>query len=134
MKQKILIVEDDSAFYNLCATALQLKGYEVSHVLDAAIAIEQIRQIKPDLILLDIMLPNKSGLEVLQEMKADEELKDIKVVMLTNFGTEDNVNKAIELGADDYFMKYNIVPSELGDKVGAILGSDPKSATIRVTS
>lgn len=133
MAQKILIVEDDAAFYNLCAVALQLKGYEVSHVMDAALAVEQIRQIKPDLILLDIMLPNKSGIEVLQEIKSDEELKGIKVVMLTNFGTQENINKAIELGAEDYFMKYNIVPSELGEKVGSILGSN-SSGAITVTS
>ncbi|HSX39895.1 MAG TPA: response regulator [Candidatus Saccharimonadales bacterium] len=132
MQKKILIVEDDSAFYNLCATALQLKGYEVSHVADAALATEQMLQVKPDLVLLDIMLPNKTGLEVLQEMKGNEELRGIKVVMLTNFGTQDNINKAIELGADDYFMKYNIVPSELGEKVGAVLGNNTESA-VKVT-
>jgi len=122
--KKVLFVEDDEAFYNLCAMELKMKGYEVSHVADGSQAIEKIRTEKPDLVLLDIVMPGMNGLDVLKEMKDQDDIKDIKVAMLTNFGMDDNVNRAMELGADDYLMKYNIVLSELPTKVASILGDE----------
>lgn len=130
--KKVLFVEDDEAFFSLCAMELKMKGYDVVHISDGSLAVEKIRVEKPDIVLLDIVLPGMNGLDILKDMKNDEELKNIKVAMLTNFGMDDNVNKAVELGADGYMMKYNIVLSELPDKVAAILGSAPGSA-IKVT-
>ncbi len=127
MMKKVLFVEDDEAFYSLCAMELKMKGYDVIHISDGSLAVEKIRIEKPDLVLLDIVLPGMNGLDILKDMKSDEELKVIKVAMLTNFGMDDNVNKAMDLGADGYMMKYNIVLSELPDKVAAILGSGPSS-------
>ena len=129
---KILFVEDDQAFYNLCSMELKMKGFDVVHVVDGSLAVERIRAEKPDAVLLDIVLPGMNGLDVLKEMKEDDELKEIKVAMLTNFGMDDNVNKAMDLGANDYFMKYNIVLSELPDKISALLGSKT-SSDIKVT-
>lgn len=129
---KVLFVEDDQAFYNLCSMELKMKGYDVVHVADGSIAVEKIRSETPDLVLLDIVLPGMNGLDILKEMKEDEDLKSIKVAMLTNFGMDENVNKAMDLGADDYFMKYNIVLSELPDKIGALLGSK-KDSNVKVT-
>ena len=128
MAKKILIVEDDIAFYNLCAVDLKLKGYEVSNVSDGQLAFEQVRAQKPDLVLLDIILPRKNGLEVLEELRQSGETNSVKIVMLTNFGTDANVSKAIELGADDYIMKYNIVPSDLSKKVADVLGDSGTTA------
>ncbi|OGC57369.1 hypothetical protein A2976_02530 [candidate division WWE3 bacterium RIFCSPLOWO2_01_FULL_41_9] len=128
MQKKILIVEDDEAFFNLCATALKLKGYNVVHVADGSQALEVIANEKPDLILLDIVLPGMSGLDILQNIKETEELKGNRVIMLTNFGTDANVNRAMELGAEDYIMKYNVVPSELANKVSVVLGDSVDSA------
>jgi DNA-binding response OmpR family regulator len=129
---KILFVEDDQAFYNLCAMELKMKGYDVVHIAEGAGAVEKIRVEKPTLVLLDIVLPGMNGLDILKELKEDDDLKDIKVAMLTNFGMDENVNKAMDLGANEYFMKYNIVLSELPDKIGSILGSNKKS-DVRVT-
>jgi len=129
---KILFVEDDQAFYNLCSMELKMKGFDVVHVADGSIAVEKIRSEKPDAVLLDIVLPGMNGLDILKEMKEDEELKNIKVAMLTNFGMDDNVNKAMDLGANEYFMKYNIVLSELPDKISTLLGS-PTSSDVKVT-
>ena len=129
---KILFVEDDQAFYNLCSMELKMKGFDVVHVADGSLAIEKIRSEKPDAVLLDIVLPGMNGLDILKEMKEDSELKGIKVAMLTNFGMDENVNKAMDLGADEYFMKYNIVLSELPDKVHTLLGSK-KSSDVVIT-
>ena len=122
MPKKILVVEDDQAFFNVCATELKLKGYDVVHVADGNLAVAKIKEEAPNLVLLDIILPGVNGLDILRELKESDETKEIKVVMLTNFGTDDNISKAVELGADDYFMKYNVVPSELSEKLAPYLG------------
>ena len=128
MKQKVLIVEDDIALYNMYSTELKLRDFDVVNVSDGALAINTIKKEKPDIVLLDVMLPQKNGLDILQEMKSDDEIKSIKVVMLTNYGTDENISKAVELGAEDYIMKYNIVPSELSGKVMSILGEASDSS------
>jgi DNA-binding response OmpR family regulator len=128
--KKIFFVEDDNAFYNLCAMELKNKGYETTHVPEGSSAVEKIISEKPDVILLDIVLPGMSGLDVLKELKDRDETKNIKVIMLTNFGTDENVSKSMSLGADDYLMKYNIVPSDLPDKIAAVLG-DSKKSTVK---
>lgn len=128
MARKILIVEDDIPLYNLYKTELEMKGYEVSNVADGNLAYDAVKTQKPDLVLLDLMLPNKNGLQILEELKGQDETKTFKVIILTNFGNEDNVSKALELGAGDYIMKYNIVPSELSEKVASFLGDAEDSA------
>ncbi len=126
--KKILIVEDDESFFTICSAALKLKDYDVIHVSDGSQAVQVISEQMPDIILLDIVLPGMSGLDILQNIKETEELKSIKVVMLTNFGTDTNVNRAMELGAEDYIMKYNVVPTELADKVAVYLGDSSASS------
>lgn len=126
--KKIVFIEDDEAFYTACSIELKLKGYQVTHVSDGAEAKQVVLTVKPDLILLDIILPSKNGLEILQDLKEDVETKNYKVVMLTNFGSDDNIKKAIDMGAEDYIMKYNIVPSELTEKVAGIFGESDNSA------
>lgn len=130
---KILIVEDDEALATLYKTELELKNYEVFVVYNGSLALSEVRKVNPDLILLDIMLPGKNGLEILQDIRADEKLKDVKVIMLTNFGSEENVSTALELGAVDYIMKYKIVPSELTDRVSVVLGYKD-NPIVRVTN
>jgi DNA-binding response OmpR family regulator len=126
--KKVLIIEDDESFYNVCATAIKLKGYDVVHVADGSEAVQKITDENPDIVLLDIVLPGMSGLDILQNVKSIEEIKDTRIIMLTNFGTDANVNKAMELGAEDYIMKYNVVPNELADKVSVLLGDTAESA------
>lgn len=126
--KKILIVEDDTSIYNIYATELKIKGYDVENVTDGMKAMEAIKDQAPNLVLLDLMLPGKNGLEILQEMKENEETSGIKVVMLTNYGDDENVKKALEYGAEDFMLKYNIVPSELSAKVSLLLGEVSESA------
>lgn len=133
MAKRILIIEDDISLYNLYETALKIKNYEVSNVPHGLAALTKIKGFKPDLILLDIMLPGRNGLEILEDIKKDDAIKDTKVVMLTNFGNEANVSKALDLGALDCIMKYNIVPTELPEKVDMYIGNDP-ATRIKVTN
>lgn len=121
MPKKILFVEDDDNFYNVFSVPLKMKGYDVVHVADGSAAMEKVISEKPDLVLLDIILPGTSGLDILKEIKENQDTKNTKVVMLTNFGNDENINKAMEYGADDYLMKYNVVPSELPEKIGIYL-------------
>jgi DNA-binding response OmpR family regulator len=127
MGKKVLIVEDDTALYTMYAMELSIKGYDVSNVADGALGLEAVKTRRPDLVFMDLMLPNKNGLQILEEIKNDPDVKSTKVVMLTNFGNDENISRALELGAEDYIMKYNIVPSELSDKVAAILGDSSGS-------
>jgi DNA-binding response OmpR family regulator len=101
-----------------------MKGYDVVHVADGSLAVEKIITEQPDLVLLDIVLPGTSGLDILKELREREETHSITVIMLTNFGNDDNVQKAMEYGSNDYLMKYNIVPSELPDKISTLLGEN----------
>ena len=128
--KKILIVEDDLAISQLYETELTLKGLTVVTAADGAIGYEKVISEKPDLILLDIMMPNVSGIDMLKRLKADENLKNITVVMLTNFGQENLVQESFSLGAQGYILKYQVTPAELYDKVANLLGlvkSDWKS-------
>ena len=132
MPKKILFVEDDESFFNIFSVPLKMKGYEVIHVSDGISAVEKTVSEKPDLILLDIVLPGTSGLDILKELKDREETKSFPVIMLTNFGSDDNINKAMDYGANDYLMKYNIVPSELPAKIAGFLGEIQESV-VKVT-
>ncbi len=125
--KKILIIEDDQSIYNVYSAELKLRGYEVEHEANGMNAMDSIDKFEPDLILLDIILPGRNGLEILEEIVGRDDLKDIKVLMVTNYGNDSNVKKALELGAEDYILKYNIVPSELSEKVSQILGEGTDS-------
>ncbi|HNU76390.1 MAG TPA: response regulator [bacterium] len=124
MPKKIFFVEDDEGFYNIFSVPLKMKGYDIVRVSEGSSAVERIITEKPDLILLDIVLPGMSGLDILKELREREETQSVVVIMLTNFGSDENISRAMEYGANDYLMKYNIVPSELPDKIALFLGED----------
>ncbi len=124
MPKKIFFVEDDEGFYNIFSVPLKMKGYDIVRVSEGSSAVERIIVEKPDLVLLDIVLPGMSGLDILKELREREETQSVVVIMLTNFGSDENISRAMEYGANDYLMKYNIVPSELPDKIGLFLGED----------
>jgi DNA-binding response OmpR family regulator len=131
MPKKILFVEDDEAFFATYSIPLTAKGYAVIHVNDGSQAVDKALTEKPDLVLLDIVLPGISGLDILKDLKSNPATEDIHVVMMTNFSNDTNVQKAVELGADDYFMKFNVVPDELPSKIAVFIG-EPSTAGINV--
>ena len=106
--KKILIVEDDTVLANALSLSLQDKGYQVEVATDGSEAEKMIKNIMPDLILLDLLLPIKNGFEVLKNLRADNELKDTPVVILTNFEQETSIEEGMKMGAKDYIVKANI--------------------------
>lgn len=106
--KKILIVEDDTVLANALSLSLQDKGYQIEVATDGAEAERMIKSLRPDLILLDLLLPIKNGFEVLKGLRADDELKDTPVVILTNFEQETSIEEGMKMGAKDYIVKANI--------------------------
>ncbi|MBD3330440.1 response regulator [Candidatus Peregrinibacteria bacterium] len=106
--KKILIAEDDTFLAKVYNVKLAQKGIQTTFVKDGQEALTAMKANKPNLVLLDLIMPNKGGFETLQEMKADPELKDIPVIILSNLGQDEDVQKGKELGAVDYFIKSDI--------------------------
>jgi two-component system response regulator MtrA len=105
MSAKILIVDDEPAISESLQAYLQSKGYEVICAQDGPEALAVARESKPDLMILDIMLPKLNGIEVCRILKADSATKDLRVVMVTGRGLAADVELASAAGADDYLVK-----------------------------
>jgi DNA-binding response OmpR family regulator len=118
---RILLVEDDVSLANLYKTELELEGHEVTVHTDGGNVTELAVKLNPDLVLLDIQLPQKDGLTILKELKQNEKTRNAKVVMLTNYATDDHIKEALDNGAEDFIPKFKIVASELSQKVKDIL-------------
>jgi DNA-binding response OmpR family regulator len=116
-KINILLVEDDTFLANIYKTKFEMEGFVVSNAENGEEGLNAAKKDKPDLILLDILLPKMDGFTVLKKLKADDSVKDIPVILLTNLGQKDDVEKGLELGAVDYLIKAHFKPSETVDKV-----------------
>lgn len=107
-KKKVMIVEDDAVLVNALTLVLEDEGYDISVATDGEEAEKLILKEVPDLILLDLLLPIKSGFEVLKVVRGNPDTKNISVVILTNFEQETSVDEGMRLGAKDYIVKANI--------------------------
>ncbi len=119
--KKVLIVEDEESLAQMYQTKFEHEGYEVVVATDGSEGVIKANDEKPDIILLDIILPKKDGFMVLKELKAGKTTADIKVIMLTNLGQDEDVVKGKKLGAIDYLVKANLTPAQLVDKVAEYL-------------
>jgi CheY-like chemotaxis protein len=117
MAQKILIVEDDAFVMDIYRTKLSQEGYEIIEAQNGIEAMEKLKEVKPDLILLDIIMPYMDGIEVLKKIKKEENLKTIPIVLLTNLSQKEDISEALGLGANDYLIKSHFTPSEVLEKV-----------------
>ena len=115
--KKIVLVEDDEMIRQAYSDVLMRAGYEVITAKDGKEGLLAIKNAKPDLVLLDIILPIIDGFEVLTEVKKDQELKDIPVLILSNLGQDCDIEKGIELGAIAYMIKANNNSYEVLEKV-----------------
>lgn len=122
-KPKILIVEDDPFLSSMYISKLQKKGYDTLTCEDGPKGLELASQEKPDLILLDILLPKMSGFDVLKKLKEDPELKDIPVILLTNLGQRADVDEGLRMGAVDYLIKAHFTPVEVIKRIEKALKS-----------
>jgi two-component system response regulator VicR len=116
---KILIVEDEEALSAVMREKLEKEDYEVEVVNNGEDAVPMCKKFNPDLIMLDLILPKKHGLEILKDLKADINLKGVPVIVLSNLDTDTDIKKALELGADDYFVKAHHPINEIVEKVKA---------------
>ncbi len=122
MAKKILIIEDEELMYSLLQKKLTAVGYDVSISKDGEEGLEKMKEEKPDLILLDIVMPKKGGFEVMEEMQKDETLRNIPIVIISNSGQPVELNKAKELGAKDWLIKTEFDPQEVIEKVKKQIG------------
>lgn len=125
-KIKILLVEDDSFLVEMYTTKFELEGFEVSSAEDGQKGLEMVKKDRPDIILLDILMPKMDGFAVLDALKKDKETVDIPVILLTNLGQKDDVKKGFEKGAVGYLIKAHFMPSEVVDKIKKILKEHKK--------
>ncbi len=120
-KKKLLIVEDDLVLQNSLEEFLLAEGFDVVCAIDGEEGIQKAFSEKPDLILLDIVLPRKDGYEVLREIKENQETTHVPIVLLTNLGSIADVEKALELGATTYLVKADYRLDEVTQKIKVIL-------------
>lgn len=118
---KILIIDDDEAMSTVFATALKKEGFETDLASTGTQGIEKAKTDNPNLILLDQVLPDTKGNDVLAELKNTDATKNIPVIILSNFSQEELVKEAIQAGAQDYLFKYQIDTHDLVDKVKSAL-------------
>src|SRR6056297_1047141 len=122
MDKKILIVEDDRFLRELISKKLNAEEeYNIVQAVDGESAIEKIKEEQPDLVLLDLILPGIDGFEVLSKVKNDPELMKTPVVILSNLGQKEEVNKGLELGAIDFLVKAHFTHGEIIKKVKKFL-------------
>ena len=114
---KILIVEDEEVLYRVLEEKFRKANFEVAIAEDGEVAMTTVKTFNPDLILLDLILPKKDGFEILQELKADPGLKQIPVVVLSNLGQDEEIKRALSLGAVDYLVKVQHPINEVVEKV-----------------
>ena len=116
-KNKILIVEDDQMIASMYKTKFEADGFECLMAIDGPAGLEMIKKEKPNLVMLDVMLPQLDGFSILKEIKNDAKTKNIPVIMLTNLSTDEDKKKGEELGAVDYLVKASLTPAEISKKI-----------------
>lgn len=125
--KRVLYIEDEKFFADTVEKVLGNVGYDVKQAADGEIGLKLAREWKPDLILLDLLLPKIEGFEVLRQLKADLATQAIPIVILSNLNSEDDVKKATDLGAKHFFVKAVTMPTNIVTMVKGVVG-DPTPA------
>jgi DNA-binding response OmpR family regulator len=120
-EKKILVVEDDGVLRDVLMEKLKTEGYIPVGAEDGEVAMQKMKVEKPDMVLLDILMPKKDGMEVLEDMNSDEDLKNIPVIVISNSGQPVEIERAKNLGAKDFLVKAIFDPSEVLEKVEKVL-------------
>lgn len=117
MSKKIVIAEDDGFLSRALQDKLKKEGFEAIPIMKGDEVKKIVQAKKPDLILLDILMPGKNGFEVLADLKMEDETKEIPVIMLSNLGQESDMKKGLELGAIGYLIKSNTPIAKVVEKI-----------------
>jgi len=121
MGKKILIVEDDKMIATMYETKLKQSKHDVIIADNGSQGLDLAVKEKPDLVLLDVILPQMDGFSVLQELRLNANTKEIPIIMLTNLGTSEDQEKGKQMGATDYWVKAQMTPAQVSDKVNELL-------------
>lgn len=125
--KKILIVEDDFPMAHILKMKLSGMGFAVDHASNGEQAMDYIGKNSYDILLLDLRLPKKNGFEIIQEVRANQQWKHIKIFVLSNLGQREDLDRALELGADAYLIKANTSIHDLLKKITALIsGNTPE--------
>lgn len=120
--KKIIIIEDEETLLDLLYKKLSQQDYQVDVAKNGQEGLNKIKKFKPDLILLDIVMPKMGGFEVMKELRKDEELKNIPIIIISNSGQPIELDRAKELGVVDWLIKTDFDPQEVLDKVKKQIG------------
>jgi len=120
--KKILFIEDEFKLQKTMGKFLEEEGYKVIRALDGEVGLRLAKKEKPDLILLDLILPKMDGFEVLKNLKEDKETKDIPVIILTNLESPEDIEKCLSLGATTYLVKSDQNLEDVLSKIKNTLG------------
>ncbi len=120
--KKILLVEDDDSLANVYLARLEVEGFQVRRVPNGEDALAAAVEFKPDLVLLDVMMPKVSGFDVLDILRNTPETANLKIVMLTALSQPNDKSKADQLGADDYLVKSQVVIADVIERIKHHLG------------
>ena len=121
MPRKILIVEDDKFLRELMTRKLVNEGYETIEATNGEEGVRTAKSEKPDLVLLDLILPGIDGFEALARIRKDQETANLPVIILSNLGQKEDIERGIKLGATDYLIKAHFSPGEITEKIASIL-------------
>lgn len=123
-KTKITLIEDDEILSKVLYAELVDAGFEVAQAFDGEAGLELVRSKRPDLVLLDLVLPKKHGFDVLQELKRSPETTSIPVIILTLLGEDEDIKKGLQLGANDYLVKSSHAMAEIVEKVKSFFAKE----------
>jgi len=120
-KTKVLIVEDEQTLLDMYSLKLSKENFEVIKAADGQEGLEKAKSEKPDIILLDIMLPKIDGFQVLKNLRETKGFKNVPIIMLTNLGQNEDKQKGKQLGATDYLVKADTTPTDVVEKINSLI-------------
>ena len=120
-RTKVLVVDDDQFISEMYILKLRESGFDAESAADGVAALEKIKKNEPAIVLLDIVLPNMDGFDILKKLADEKLLKKTSVILLSNLGEKKDIEKGLALGAIDYIVKAHFTPSEVVERVEKIL-------------
>ncbi len=118
---KILLVDDDPFILDMYVLKLKASGFSIDSAPSGKDGLSKIKSFEPDLLLLDIVMPAMDGFDLLQELKKNPPAHPLKIILLSNLGQKEDVERGLELGADDYLVKASFTPGEVLQKIQEVL-------------
>ena len=114
---KVLLVEDDPPMVKMYSTKLKMEGFEVEIAYDGEEGLKKVEEWKPDLVVLDLMIPKMGGMDVLREIRNDPKIKKVPVLILSNLSQEQDIQLAKQLGVKEFLIKANFTPGQVVEKI-----------------